>query len=141
MKFEKMYYPVIWAGLVDAAEPEVKLTQRNQWRGSLTDESMLRALGPYKLACFCERIRLQNSSTWTDLAGDLPARLHLMNKHHWPLAEVKALTSEELLLAMHDDLLTLLLNPAEAEPLRSWGEGRGQFRLIEPHLEPLPDSD
>lgn len=64
-----------------------------------------------------------------------------MNKHHWPLAEVKALTSEELLLAMHDDLVGLLLNLVEAEPLRSWGAGRGQFRLIEPHLEPLPDSD
>ena len=141
MKFEKVYYPRVWADLLDAADHILELEPRNQWRGSRDSESMLRALGPYKLTCFCERYRVMNPSPWNDLPGDMPARIYLLNKHGWPPSQVLSLTVDELLLALHEELVSLRLNPVEAEPVRTWGASCGKFSLVEPHLEPLPDSD
>lgn len=135
MKFEKPYYPGVWAKLFDAEEEGVKATPSDEWRWGFSDEAILRALGPYKLICFCERFRAANPCPWNDIPGYLPARIYLMNKHHWSFHVVSEMTTEELMLALHLELTALRLNPEESEPIRQWANGRQCRDLLDLHLE------
>lgn len=136
MKFEKIHYPTAWNDLVDKAELVASEPPRHQLRGGIDGEAMLIALGPYKLACFCERLRSAQRCTWNDTPCDLPARLHLIQKYHWTLPEVMTLNEEELMLALHEDLVTMKLKPIEADPIRAAGQHREVFSQIKPHLQP-----
>lgn len=67
----------------------------------------------YLLFCYCEKFREQRATTWQRFEGLTPARLRLIEKHHWLPDQVEALKEDQLLLLLHEELADLRL-PAQA---------------------------
>lgn len=85
----------------------------NQEGEKLTDnhfrESAYRVYPRFLLFCFCEKYRQAHATKWQPLEGDLPAKLYLIEKHHWLPEQVLYLQESELLLLLQSELKALHL--------------------------------
>jgi hypothetical protein len=125
-----------WIAAVDKHEAEIKNGTAPRWEEVRNGQHVRMALGTYKLKCFAARICRDKSATWTRLDNLDALRLHLINKHHWTLAEARQVEKEEdFVFLLHEELLEMKLTDDEAYPVRQWSIQFGSHRECEQHFE------
>lgn len=137
MSFEIDYYAE-WVAALDKHEAELKNGTAPRWEGTRTGQDLHMALGTYKLRCFAARICQNKAAIWARLDKLDALRLHLINKHHWTLAEARQIeTEEDFVFLLQEELLQMKLTEAEANPARLWAIKKGCKSEFEQHFEAL----
>lgn len=140
MSNEQLNYSRVWRGLAEARFQEVEALEQSgkrNWKGTTEHQAVRLALGDYKLACFAEKLRAEQSAPWFAPDASDALRLYLLEKHHWPLSCVRGLEHQDFLFALHSELRSLRLTDEQSAPVRQWVGHltvRGEF---EPHLHPV----
>ncbi|VVO79183.1 hypothetical protein PS870_01699 [Pseudomonas fluorescens] len=109
----KVNYAIEWA---DRAEADARKAVGPN--AAITDgdyrEAIYRVYPGFLLFCFCEKYRDEFATYWQKMEGITPARLHLIEKHHWLPEQALALKEEQILLLLHQELRELHL-PAQVQ--------------------------
>lgn len=109
---KQLNYEDVWRERLDAFVhsqlPEGKTVSDRDYR-----DAVYEVFSGYLLFCFCEKFRRQHATRWQEFEGLTPARLHLIEKHHWLPDQVAALKDDQLVLLLHEELAGLQL-PARA---------------------------
>ncbi|NNB04714.1 hypothetical protein HBN83_02225 [Pseudomonas fragi] len=135
MSFEIDHYAE-WVAALDKHEAELKSGTAPRWEDIRAGQDLRMALGTYKLKCFAARICQNKAAIWARLDKLDALRLHLINKHHWTLAEAREVEKEEdFVFLLHEELLQMKLTEAEAYPVRQWTEQKGYRGEFEQHFE------
>lgn len=118
MKSKEINYQLLWAKCVDDQDEAI----RKQPRSIESYDSKLAraAFGIYKLQCFCERLAAKYASPWLDLKPVEAGRLYIINKHHWHPSQVTEMNLVDLLLLLHEELVSMKLTKDEWEPVHNW---------------------
>lgn len=119
MQSPSINYAAEWQRLTHAALTEIRPEDTKAATNDQRVSAVLRALPEFLLACFCEREREKSARLWEPLEGFKPAYLHLMDKHHWTLETVCAMSAADLCLALHSELLAMQMPEAAKEVVRS----------------------
>lgn len=128
-----------WSAALDKHEADLKSGATPRWEGLRVGQELRMALGTYKLKCFADRISQNQAATWVRLDALEALRIHLINKHHWTLAEARQVQNEEdFVFLLHEELLQMKLTEEEAHPVRQWTGHLGSKAEYEQHFEPLP---
>lgn len=98
-------------------------------------ESAYRTYPRFLLFCFCEKYRQAHATKWQPLEGDLPAKLYLIDKHHWLPEQALALREDQILLLLQSELKELRLPVNAHQTLQS------EFQLLDIHDLPLNPPD
>lgn len=137
MSFEIDHYAE-WVAALDKHEAELKNGTAPRWEGTRTGQDLRMALGTYKLRCFAARICQNKAAIWARLDKLDALRLHLINKHHWTLAEARQVeTEEDFVFLLQEELLQMKLTEAEANPVRQWTGHKVYKSEFEQHFEAL----
>lgn len=135
MNYEINHYSE-WAAALDKHEAELKDGTAPRWEGVRNGQEIRMALGTYKLRCFADRIRQNKVAMWVRLDRLEALRLHLINKHHWTLADARQIENEQdFLLLLHEELVQMKLTEVEARPVRQWTGHLGSRSEYEQHFE------
>ncbi|GFM48991.1 hypothetical protein PSCICE_02580 [Pseudomonas cichorii] len=131
-----------WADAIYKHEANLKNGVTPRWEGVRSAQELQMALGTYKLKCFAERIRQNKAATWVRLDPLDALRIHLINKHHWTLAEARQIRDEEdFIFLLHEELLQMRLTDEEAHPVRQWTSHLGSKAEFEQHFGTPPTQD
>lgn len=129
---KEMNHYMEWSGTLEHYEKLLTASPERKWSELPNGQALRMAIGLYKLKCFAERILSNPAATWAHMEWQDAIRLHLVNKHHWPLEQVRQLkTEDDFLFLMHDELLEMKLTEQEAYPVRQWTDhlgSREEFR-------------
>ncbi|MBC8783631.1 hypothetical protein [Pseudomonas fluorescens] len=135
MKSEINHY-IEWSAELDKHEANLKSGVTARWDDIRSGQDLRMAMGTYKLKCFANRIIQSNSAIWIRLDMLEALRIHLINKHHWTLAQARQVQSEEdFVVLLHEELQQLKLTEDEAAPVRQWTSQLGSRAEYEQHFE------
>lgn len=105
---ERVNYGIEWQDRLDEivrkAVPEGSVIGDQDYRAAV-----YKAFPAYLLFCFCEKYRQKHATHWQGFEGFIPAQLYLIEKHHWLPDQAFALSEEQLLLLLHQELVEMRL--------------------------------
>lgn len=123
---QEFNYHLEWVAALDKYEKLLIGDPSLRWDGQPNGQHTRMALGLYKLKCFAERMRESSTAIWARLDAMDALRLHLINKHHWTLPDVRQIQDEEdFVFLLHDELQQMKLTEQEAQPVRQWTDHLG----------------
>lgn len=105
---ERINYAIEWQDRLDAIVHK-SLPEGSRVTDQNFKEAAYKAYPGYLLFCFCEKYRQKHATHWQAFDGLVPAQLHLIEKHHWLPDQAFALSEEQLLLLLHQELVGMRL--------------------------------
>ncbi|QJP95468.1 hypothetical protein C6Y56_13020 [Pseudomonas fluorescens] len=140
MKLKTLNYHSIWWDLVERFENVLREKPETRWQGMNNyGQHFRQAFQSFKLYCLAERIATDPKCPWGPLSHTDALRLAVLNKHHWTLAQVRALEAEEdFLFLLQQELIDLVLEGEEEDPVLELVQQRGALKDdFAPHLKSL----
>lgn len=115
-EIERMRHGKAWADILESNKAHAEAEHPNMQDYERRNLILNNAFKEYLFACYCDDIRLKHATPWELLEGRKAAEMMAIKIHHWKPEDAAALGTDELMLALHQELSQFRLNPEAAGP-------------------------
>ncbi|MCD1588974.1 hypothetical protein K7H09_23510 [Halomonas sp. IOP_14] len=133
-EIQQMHYSAEFNRLI--GEYKTKLESQNPGVSIdlLAKKVVTAAFKEYLLLCYSEKVRSERFAPWEPLTDRQGAELAAIEKHHWLPEHVRAMSNDDLLLALNNEIQSFQLSGPALEACSGWLNNHGLNAYIR-HLQ------